>query len=194
MTSRIKLALGIVAAMLVASLAAYRLFFRSQQVVVTSAANAAVATSIHGPGTVQPRFPIVVSARLTAVVTGLTVDEGDHVRRGQLLALLDDRDLTARLTAARTELAFARANHTRDAEVFAKGYISQAAMDAATAVLHGAEAREKETAVALSHAHRCPRRRHNYSTPSRARAHCRSGDCAVPYRGPAHAVGRNARG
>lgn len=143
------LAVGVV--LLLVALPVYRFFMHAPQVEATAALAGTVARTIHGPGAVQSRFPVSVSARITAVVTGLHADHGDTVKRGQLLAQLDDRDLAARGAAARTDLDLARANHARDREVFEKGYISQAAMDAATAALHAAEAREREASAALSY-------------------------------------------
>jgi RND family efflux transporter MFP subunit len=151
MTARIKAAAGLAAVALLAALPVYRVFFKAQEVVMAIAVEATVPRAIHGPGTVQPRFPVTVSARITAVVSGLFADQGDRVRRGQVLAQLDDRDLAARVAAATTELVLSRANYQRDQEVFAKGYISQAAMDAATAALRAAEARDREAAAALSY-------------------------------------------
>jgi RND family efflux transporter MFP subunit len=144
--------LVIVAALVVAALSVYRLFFYAPEVAVVPATDGTVAREIHGPGAVQPRFPVVVSSRITASVIRLHVDQGDIVKRGQPLAELDNRELAARAVATRTELELARANYQRDREVFDKGYIAQAAMDATTAALRGAEAREREAATALSYA------------------------------------------
>lgn len=134
------------------ALPVYRFFFHVRKVEVVEAADGKVVRWIHAPGTVQSRFPVVVSARITAVVTRLHADQGDTVECGKLLARLDDRDLSARAAAARTELELARANHQRDREVFEKGYIAQAAMDATRAALRGAEARHLEATAALSYA------------------------------------------
>ena len=142
-------ALGVL--LLLVALPVYRFFIHAPTVKTAVAVDGSVARTIHGPGTVQSRFPVSVSARITAVVTGLHADHGDRVRRGQLLAQLDDRDLAARAAAARTDLDLARANYARDREVFDKGYISQAAMDNATAALRAAEARAREAGAALSH-------------------------------------------
>jgi RND family efflux transporter MFP subunit len=151
MTARLKAAAGLAAVALIATLLVYRVLFKAQEVEMAEAIVGTIPLIIHGPGTVQPRFPVAVSPRITAVVTGLFADQGDRVRRGQVLAQLDDRDLAARAAAAGTELALAKANHQRDHEVFTKGYISQATMDAATGALRAAEARERETAAAVSY-------------------------------------------
>lgn len=134
------------------ALPAYRWLYYAPEVEVVEAVKGVVARAIHGPGTVQARFPVAVSSRITAAVVELHADQGDAVKKGQLLAQLDDRDLGARAELARTELVLSRANYERDREVFDKGYISQAAMDATTAALRAAEARGREAGAALSHA------------------------------------------
>lgn len=137
--------------LLLAALPVYRLFIYAPKAEVAVAVEGNVERAIKGPGTVQSRFPVIISSRITAVVTDVHADHGDRVRRGKLLAQLDDRDLAARAAAARTDLDLARANYARDREVFEKGYISQAAMDAATTALRAAEAREREATAALSY-------------------------------------------
>jgi RND family efflux transporter MFP subunit len=119
---------------------------------VIAMAEGSVAREIRGPGTVQSRVPVTVSTRITGLVVSVHADEGDEVRRGRLLAELDDRDLAAKAAVARTERDLARANYERDRAVFEKGYISQAAMDAARATLDAAGANAKAAAAALSYA------------------------------------------
>lgn len=145
-------AAAIAVGLLLVALTAYRFFFHAPKVEVVAVADGKVVQWIHGPGTVQPRYPVVVSTRITAAATRVHADQGDAVRRGQLLAELDDRELRAKLAAARTELDLARANHRRDREVFEAGLVTQAAMDATAAALNGAQARHLEAKAALSHA------------------------------------------
>ncbi|MHB1194218.1 MAG: efflux RND transporter periplasmic adaptor subunit [Longimicrobiales bacterium] len=142
---------AVVGVLLLLALPAYRFLYYAPTVEVVEATEGTVARAIHGPGTVQARYPLAVSARITATVIHLYADQGDTVRRGQLLAQLDDRDLAARDAAAGTDLVLARANFQRDHEVFEKGYISQAAIDATIAALRAAEARGREAAAALSY-------------------------------------------
>lgn len=142
---------AVLGSLLLLVLLAYRFFYNAPTVEVVEATEGTVARAIHGPGTVQARYPLAVSARITATVIQLFADQGDAVRPGQLLAQLDDRDLAARDAAADTDLTLARANFQRDHEVFEKGYISQAAMDATTAALRAAEARSREAGAALSY-------------------------------------------
>jgi RND family efflux transporter MFP subunit len=149
---------------------AYGALLRPQPVPIVAVAEGAVALRITGPGTVQARIPVTVSARTSAQVVALHADQGDRVRRGQLLARLDDRDLAARRAAAaasrdtvaaniraaeaalekaRAELELARARNERDAEVHAAGFISQAAFDASASTLRAAEAAVANAAALL---------------------------------------------
>jgi HlyD family secretion protein len=119
-----------------------------QSVAVVKASDGALDEVVRGPALVQARVPVTLSARVTAAVTAIEADIGDHVRKDQILVQLDDRDLMARvasagatLARARADLALAESNERRDREVFEKGYISAAAMDA-TVMLRQAKAAE----------------------------------------------------
>jgi HlyD family secretion protein len=115
---------------------------------------------VHGPGTVQSRVPVTVSPKITGILEKLYADQGDRVKKGQLLAELDSMELQARKMAAQAaknraqreliraqadlgkaeaNLGLARSNYNRDLEVFKPGYISKAAFDTARAQLQVAE-------------------------------------------------------
>lgn len=128
---------------------------------VVEATGGRVAVQVVGPGSVQARVPVTMSARITATVAQMNADVGDVVKRGQLLALLDDRDLAARrgvvggqqlsltrnieaaraaVAKAEAELALARSRQQRDAELLRTGFVSQAALDASDTGLRAAQA------------------------------------------------------
>ena len=155
-------ALAVVGVLLlaVAGAAAWR-FGRAVDVPVAVAAQGAIAARVVGPGTVQARIPVTLSARVNATVTQVHVDVGDAVRQGQLLVTLDDRDLSARrgvvtgqqesllrniegaraaLVKAQADLELARSKQRRDAELLAQGFVSQAVVDASNSALDGAAA------------------------------------------------------
>ncbi len=161
MNRRRLLAASAVALLLVVAGAAWWRFGRAIDVPVTVAAQGSIAARVVGPGTVQARIPVTLSARVNATVTQVHVDVGDEVRRGQLLVALDDRDLSARrgvvsgqqeallrntegaraaLAKAQADLDLARSKHRRDVELLAQGFVSQAAVDASNAALDGAAA------------------------------------------------------
>ncbi len=136
-------------------------FGRTVAVPVAVAAQGAIAAHVVGPGTVQARIPVTLSARVSATVTQVHVDVGDAVRQGQLLVTLDDRDLSARrgvvagqqeallrntegaraaLVKAQADLELVRSKQRRDVDLLAKGFVSQAVVDGSNAALDGAAA------------------------------------------------------
>jgi HlyD family secretion protein len=152
-------AAGLVA--LVGAGTAYLGFGRSVVLPVAEAVHGRVAVRVVGPGTVQARIPVTLSARITATVAQVNADVGDTVKRGQLLALLDDRDLAARrgvvggqqlaltrnieaaraaVTKAEAELMLARSRQRRDGELLRTGFVSQAVLDGSDAALLAAQA------------------------------------------------------
>jgi HlyD family secretion protein len=157
--------------LVLAAVVAYGVAWRPTPIPTVRVHEGQVEETLHGLGTVQTRVPVTVSTRTTGTVVQLYADQGDIVRRGQRLALLDARELVARettarravdiahanvnaaeaaLAQARASTALARSNYQRDLEVFGKHYISPAAMDATTAALRVAESAEQNAVAALA--------------------------------------------
>lgn len=144
---------------------------RPAPVETQAAAEGVVAVRVAGPGTVEARIPVTLSARITATVAKLHADQGDAVKRGQVLVTLDDRELDAKRAAASTaqetvarnvaaakaavakaeaELELARVKFKRDQDLLRSAYISQSAMDASAAALRSAEANLDSAKAALA--------------------------------------------
>ena len=64
-----------------------------------------VRHEIEAVGTVESLQEVVIRSQVDGVLTRLHFAEGDLVRRGQLLATIDDRPQRAALEAARAQLA-----------------------------------------------------------------------------------------
>ncbi|MEJ8836523.1 efflux RND transporter periplasmic adaptor subunit [Ramlibacter sp. AN1133] len=143
-----------------AGLASWRLL-RPLPVAATAITQGSVEASVSGPGTVQARVPVTLSARLTSTVVRVDADVGDAVHRGQRLVVLDARDLSARRSAvlsqqesvarqveaadaavakADADLEGAVARQRRDADLHATGFVSVASLDASTATARAAQA------------------------------------------------------
>ncbi len=167
----IKTAAVIVALALLVSLPAYWFFFRAPEVPVFAAVEGTVARLIHGPGVVTARIQVTVSTRVTGMLKEVHADQGDRVKAGQTLALLDDVDVAAKaggaqaaavaaqrnvtaaeaaLARARADMELARSDYRRDDELFRAGLISRAAMDAATAALKSAQSVETSAHATLA--------------------------------------------
>lgn len=150
------------ALILVAALALAALAWRAAQptpVETHRPAPGRIAVAAHGPGSVQARIGVTVASRSTAAVEAVHADQGEQVRRGQLLAELDDRDTRARAAAGRAavaamghqieaaaaalakaeaDLRLARANRNRDGDLGRAGFLSPAALESRDAALHAA--------------------------------------------------------
>lgn len=117
-------------------------------------------------GTVHAKQETVVSARIMATIATIPVRAGDAVEEGETLAMLDSRELEARLeqqrqqaAAAEAGLAEAEANYRRIRPLADRGVATRAELDRGEAALRSAQAelaraREAadEAATALSYA------------------------------------------
>lgn len=72
---------------------------------ITTAERRDVPHTIDAVGTVESLQDVVVRAQADGILTRLYFAEGDFVRRGQLLATIDDRAQQAALAAAQAQLA-----------------------------------------------------------------------------------------
>jgi multidrug efflux pump subunit AcrA (membrane-fusion protein) len=141
-------------------------------VTVATVAMADIADTFEAGGVVQARTTATIMARILAPVREVRVVPGDRVRAGQVLIVLDGRDLAAHarsanaatlaadqgVTAAASEqqgadaaLALARATHARIAALFAKRSATAQELDDTTGALRAAEARAAG-AAARAHA------------------------------------------
>ena len=85
----------------------------------------ALNLSITAPATIFPRERVAISSNLTVPIRALHARKGDQVKKGQLLALLEDRDLLAQKGEAVAALRQADVLRTRRAELYAQGAIPQ---------------------------------------------------------------------
>jgi HlyD family secretion protein len=144
---------------------------REDPVPTVAVSQGEVEVRIAGPGTLQARVPVTVAARVSAQVLSLHADHGDRVKRGQILAVLDDRDLAARraaamagresvarniaaaeasLAKAQAELELSRSRHRRDAELYRAAFIAQSAYDTSALGMKAAEAAADNAAALLA--------------------------------------------
>ncbi len=80
------------------------------RVKVTSAAIADIPQTVTAPASIFPRDQANVSARITAPIRELRARKGDTVRAGDVLAVLENRDLMAQREEAQAALSDAEAN------------------------------------------------------------------------------------
>ncbi|HEY3359240.1 MAG TPA: efflux RND transporter periplasmic adaptor subunit [Polyangia bacterium] len=102
----------IVGVLVVASLGAGGLRWHRARPVLAERAVArpgAVAPEVMGTGTLEARVSAAISPRVPGLLTGVLVDQGDRVRKGQLLATLYDGDLAEQVRVAEADVTVARA-------------------------------------------------------------------------------------
>lgn len=166
-----KKTLGIAIGVIILVFLAHRLIWHRPPVPVVRVKKVEVQGQVHGPGTVQSKVPVTVSAKITGILEKLYADQGDRVQKGQLLAELDAKELRAREMASRAarnraqrdlargqadmlkaqaDLGLAQSNYQRDLEVFKPGYISQAAFDTTKAQLRVAESEVAATRATVT--------------------------------------------
>jgi len=165
-----KKVIAAVIGILIIILLGYRLLWYRPPVAVIVVKKAEIQGKVHGPGTVQSKVGVTVSAKITGILEKLYADQGDRVRKGQLLAELDISELKARAASAQAaenrarhdlarakadllkadaNLVLAQSNYQRDLELLKPGYISQAAFDNTKAALKVAESEVNSSRAAV---------------------------------------------
>lgn len=105
---------------------------------VATASPAAFLSDIRAVGRVEPDRAFVLAFKTAGVVNALKVEVGQAVKKGQVLAELDPRDVDAQLRQAEEAADKAARDLVRVRQLAAKGFAS-------TAALQDAEAQAKAT-------------------------------------------------
>jgi RND family efflux transporter MFP subunit len=108
---------------------------------VAVAENAPVATTVSIAGEFQPYQEVELHAKVAGYIRRINVDIGDHVRAGQVLAVLEVPELNAQV-----EGADAGVRHSREEITRAKNEVARAQAD--HAALHAASERLRQAAQA----------------------------------------------
>ena len=124
-----------------------------------TAETASFAPRLVALGTVAPLQTVAVRPRAEGEITAILFNEGDTVRKDQLLIRLDDRTARAQLAQAEAQLATARANAAqarnelqRAEALVDKGFISATLLDQRRAMAAGGEAAIKSAEAAVASA------------------------------------------
>lgn len=103
---------------------------------LTKAERADLRQAVRLSGSLQPLEQTVVRAEVAALVQDVMIRRGETVKKGQILARLDTRDLAAKLreresnlASARSSLQLAETNRGKAVQLNQRGVKSQAAVD-----------------------------------------------------------------
>ncbi|MCC5861636.1 MAG: efflux RND transporter periplasmic adaptor subunit [Gammaproteobacteria bacterium] len=110
-----------------------------------------LSRSVVVSGTVEPLRSVRLAARTSGIITRLDVEEGDRVREGQRVALIDVREQRAELRRVRAALLEETANLERLEALAMRGQIDTASVERAASQLERTRAEVElwETRVAF---------------------------------------------
>lgn len=117
----------IVAALLIGAAVGYK-FYADEMVAetvktyeTTKVIRMDLTKTVSATGTVQPRDSVEVSGKVTARIKEILVEENEHVRAGQVVAILDGKDFEAKLDQANFTLTNARQKLERTERLYKIG-------------------------------------------------------------------------
>ncbi|HLY24556.1 MAG TPA: efflux RND transporter periplasmic adaptor subunit [bacterium] len=103
---------GIASAVVFVLIVALLRLFYAPAVAVTAVRDGVVTDEVTAPGSVQTRVIVNVSSKLTGILARLYADQGDVVRRGQVLAAVESEDLAAQAAGAQATVGATAQNVT----------------------------------------------------------------------------------
>lgn len=119
-------------------------------VVTLSLSPATITDRINLPGSIQPWTSLPLMSKIGGTITEVLAAEGDRVKKGDILARIEEDDYRIALTRAEAAYRLARSEFKRDKEIFDKGVIPSSALDINQTNLKTAEADYENAKLMLS--------------------------------------------
>ncbi len=85
---------------------------------------------INLPGSIKAWTDLQLLAKISGTITEVLASEGDHVRKGDIIARIEDDDYRIALDRAKASYNQARADFDRDKSIYSKGMIPTADLEA----------------------------------------------------------------
>lgn len=118
-----------------------------------------IVQKVTGSGQIRPEVQVKVSANVAGKIMKLHAEEGDTVKKGQVLVELDQEQYTAMLDRAESTLLSMLAQEKkvkseleRNKDLFAKGLLSEAEFEAAQAEYDAAVSNSRQARAAVNEA------------------------------------------
>lgn len=108
-----------------------------------------VPVEVRAPVDLRPLVQADVGAKTLGYLDAVLVDRGDHVKRGQVLALVRPSDLPDQLEAARVAFELARSNKERAEKLAPSGVVSEQELQSAQTQYQAASAQLAALGVRL---------------------------------------------
>lgn len=96
--------------------------------------------AVYATGTVEATVMMPIAPRTTARLITLESDEGNNVKKGQLLAQLEDNDLQKSIEQLQAREIYARSIYTRNRQLSEKNYVSKDELERAKSEWQAAKA------------------------------------------------------
>jgi RND family efflux transporter MFP subunit len=123
----------------VVALAGWRRF-RPVDVTLVRPTRGPAVEAVYATGLVEPTLEIRISPRAPGRIVELKVDEGSVVKKGDLLARLEDADLQASVNELQARIGYAKSQFDRNSELKRAGLVAQDAVDQARTEYEAARA------------------------------------------------------
>jgi len=163
-----KIAVGIVLAALVA-FAGYMLYKKDNGVApyrTSRVEKGDIVDAIAATGSINAVTTVSVGSQVSGTIQQIFVDFNSHVRKGQVIALIDPRLLEAAVVQARGSVANAKASleraqvgvidtertNRRNRELVKDGFVAQADVDSSQTAMEQAQAQKRSAEAALQQA------------------------------------------
>jgi len=108
-----------------------------------------VSNTVNAVGALIAEDSVVLRPEIDGRIVKLLFQEGQPVKKGAVLVVLDSAEPRARLAAAQADLKLAQSRYKRSEELVAQNFISKQALDEARANLDILRARLQQEQVAL---------------------------------------------
>ena len=114
---------------------------RAPAVEVAKVESMTLVDETQAVGSLRSRQGVMLRPEVAGRVKQIFFNDGQRVRKGQLMVQLEDQLQQAQVAQARAELSIAEANHKRNQELVAQNFISQRSLDESAAALEVSRAK-----------------------------------------------------
>lgn len=109
-----------------------------------------ITDRINLPGSVEPWTKLKLMAKINGTITEVQVREGDRVKKGDILARIEEADFQIAFKRAEAAYNLAKADFNRDKSIYDKGVIPTATLDANRTNMQTAKADYENAKLLLS--------------------------------------------
>lgn len=99
-----------------------------------------ISDRINLPGNIEPWTELGLLAKIGGTIEELFVSEGDYVKKGDVLARIEEADYKIALDRAQAAYSLAKADFERDSSIYSKGMIPTADLEARKTAMQTAKA------------------------------------------------------